>query len=95
MMFMRVLEEWNRKVSSKDKNLNYTEYRKNEFIFSRLKSIAVQNAKFVDSSLQQLHDWYLSNTQHELRCYLKKENTGKSRLEEWEIRNSYKSNMPL
>ena len=61
-MFMGVLSAWNQKVERGDSTLNETDYHKNEFIFSWLKSIAVQNIKFLESSLQQLHKWYSSNS---------------------------------
>jgi hypothetical protein len=88
------LERWNGDVGQ-GRLLNDCDYVKNEFIFSWLKSIAVQNARFVETSLAQLYSWYSSSKQADPVCQLKRENANKSRLEEWEIRNSYKSNLPL
>jgi hypothetical protein len=55
----------------------------------------VLNHQHIDSSLQQLFNWYNSTRTSEPQCFIKKEMTNKSHLEEWEIRNSYKSNLPL
>lgn len=57
--------------------------------------MAVQNDKEIDLSLGKLFEWYSSCSRPEPRLFMRKENAGKSRLEEWEIRNSYKSNLPL
>ena len=93
--FIRVLEGWNSKLLAKHPIINELNYRKNEFIFSWLKSIAVQNTKNLNSSLTKLFEWYSENSEQDTPCILRKENSYRSRLEEWEIRNSYKSNMPL
>jgi hypothetical protein len=71
------------------------EYRKNEFIFSWLKSITVQNSKYLDASLSKVYEWYSSSSEQQVVCQVRRENANRSRLEDWEIRNSYKSNMPL
>lgn len=91
---MQVLSKWNQKVALPQKAPEM-EYRKNEFIYSWLKGIAVQNADNLHSSLDKLYLWHSSNSEQEVACHIRNENTNKSRLEDWEIRNAYKSNMPL
>ena len=93
--FLQILERWNSKVAGDKPEGTEIEYRKNEFIFSWLKGVAVQNSGNLDSSLQKLYEWYSSNSEHDVVCNVRKENVYRSRLEDWEIRNSYKSNMPL
>jgi len=93
--FMQILERWNGKVGGERAEGTEIEYRKNEFIFSWLKGAAVQNSGNLDSSLKKLYEWYASNSEHDVVCNVRKENVYRSRLEDWEIRNSYKSNMPL
>lgn len=61
LFFLKILERWNESVANEDTLLNDCDYFKNEFIFSWLKSIAVQNSKFIDCSLRQLYQWYNSN----------------------------------
>ena len=93
--FMQILERWNKKVSNGRQQCTEMEYRKNEFIFSWVKRAAVQNNQNMDSSLKKLYEWYASNLDNQVVCRVRGENVYRSRLEDWEIRNSYKSNMPL
>ena len=58
-------------------------YAKNEFIFSWLKSLAVQSAKQAEPSLQQLFSWYNSTRLKEEGFFVKKEKGNKAHLEEW------------
>jgi hypothetical protein len=55
----------------------------------------VQNVRYIDNSLGRLTKWYNSYLRKEPHIVLKRDNVNKSRLEEWEIRSSYKSNLPL
>ena len=79
---MQILERWNRKVSE-GKGATEMEYRKNEFIFSWLKGVAVQNSGNMDSSLKKLYEWYSSNLDNEVVCRVRGENVYRSRLEDW------------
>jgi hypothetical protein len=95
LFFVRLLEKWNEEVQTHSEALSDCAFTKNEFIFSWLKSLAVLNQQHMDASLLQLFNWYNSTRVGEPQCFIKKEPSNKSHLEEWEIRNSYKSNLPL
>jgi hypothetical protein len=59
--FVGVLQGWNSKLIA-GRSLSELDYRKNEFIFSWLKSIVVQSSKDFGSSLGKLYDWYASGS---------------------------------
>lgn len=59
------------------------EYRKNEFVFSWLKSISVQNSKHLEASLSMVYDWYSAHSERQPDCQLRKENAYRSRMEDW------------
>lgn len=93
--FIKILEKWNEDARRQADSLSDCRYMKNDFIFSWLKSLAVLDDRRMDASLRKLFEWFNSSKLSEPLCFLKKEPTNKSHLEEWEIRNSYKSNLPL
>lgn len=70
-------------MGRRDESLSDCSFKKNEFIFSWLKSLVVQDDKYIDTSLEDLFKWFSSTKTSEPLCYMKKESGNKSRIEEW------------
>ena len=65
------------------------------FIFTSLKSTLVQEEKNRNRMLLDLYSWYNSRMIEKIVPRVRMENPAEMKESEWDIRNTFKSNLPL
>lgn len=89
-----VLLQWNQMAHSLPVHSDAL-YSRNRFIFFMLKSIAKGSERTSRVHLEKLFNWYNSNRQEQVQFLRRKSGFRAMVDEEWEIRKTYKSNLPL
>ena len=94
--FVQLVEDWNQNVSRPRPTVSPLEHEKIKFIHSSLRSMTLQSQASMQENLEKLYHWYQGLSVKSTPVSLSKKNKQqKIDDEQWEIRHTYKSNLPL
>lgn len=93
--FIDILEEWNRKIQ-KGEILAFSDalFKKNTFIYDSLKNATIHVIPVAHHLLNNLFLWFNGTRNTTLKMAHTRKPETKPTNEEWEIRNTFKSNLP-
>lgn len=93
--FIDILEEWNRKVQKREiPAFSETLFQKNTFIYDTLKNATLHALPLADQTLTHLYRWFTATRNTTIHPPRSPAGQGPSAQLEWQIRNTFKSNLP-